>query len=650
MYHEIFAPVDNSPHSNWAVDCAIEICARSGGRITGNHVYAARLHDVRFRQLESGLPAEHQAPEELDRQRRIHDRLIEKGLQLISDSFLDEVERKCRKRNVSLRRQLLEGSNFEEIITEVNLGGGHLPSMIGLDDADATSYDSGAERRHMELGGSGRKVAQGDSEAVEPRISARDYDLVIMGAHGLGRQEYSQLGGVVARVSRRVVKDLLVVRNDAPLQGGRILVCVDGSAYSYRALRRALELASQFDTRIFVCSSFDVEFHHTVFDSIKGVLSERASRVFKFEEQEELHNAIIDKGLLKLCQANIKRAQAVAAEFPDVELETQVLIGKPFQVILRWAEELDPTLIVVGRHGSHRIAGTELGSQADNILRLTSHNVLITGVVGVSPEDVPRIAQDGEVGLPWVSEAELRIQRVPLFAQGIARRGVEEFVRDAGGHIVTNELLDRAIRKLLPTHMQLIMGLGETAEQTEAERKAEERMAATTVLGNDDDDDPAGGMIEVRCPRTNRALQRERNDSDPRVWTQQAFARLSTVPLIARPTARDTVERFARQRNLWRITTSVMDDNRAAMIAANEFDADTMMSMFHELRASQIRNATEQNETGAAATRSFVEDGPGEARCPIRDIEDKSIECPVDHDAVASRGRQGSGERDDDAR
>src|SRR2546429_1475136 len=57
LYREIFVPVDNSAHSDWAVARAIELCRRSDGRITGNHVYAARLHDVRFRQLETGLPA-----------------------------------------------------------------------------------------------------------------------------------------------------------------------------------------------------------------------------------------------------------------------------------------------------------------------------------------------------------------------------------------------------------------------------------------------------------------------------------------------------------------------------------------------------------------------------------------------------------------
>ena len=46
-YREVFVPVDNSQHSDWAIDRAIELCQKWNGRITGNHVYAARLHDIR---------------------------------------------------------------------------------------------------------------------------------------------------------------------------------------------------------------------------------------------------------------------------------------------------------------------------------------------------------------------------------------------------------------------------------------------------------------------------------------------------------------------------------------------------------------------------------------------------------------------------
>jgi nucleotide-binding universal stress UspA family protein len=634
VYTEIFVPVDNSRHSDWAVDRAIELCRRSGGRITGNHVYAARLHDVRFRQLETGLPAQFQTPEEIKRQRKIHDKLIEKGLQLIADSFLDQLGQRCAAAGVRLTRQLLEGINYEEIVKEVNRGEGRLPGLIGFDPNRAAGYDGGERTRgDVQLGEDGRIVAEEeDASAKLVGISGRQYGLVAMGAHGLGRQEKSQLGGVVARSLRQIARDVLLVRDDAPLAGGRYLVCVDGSSYSYRAMRQALELAQEFGGSLYVCSAFDVEYHHVVFHNIKDVLSVQASKVFKFEEQEELHNNIIDKGLLKLCQANLKRAEVMAREFPEVPLKTQILVGKPFQVVLQWAEEIQPSLLVAARHGAHRIEGTELGSQAENLVRLAPCNLLLTGTVGIKPEDIPWIEEDGVASIPWAPEAEVRILRVPPFAQGIARKAVEEFTLEQGGEIVTNARLDHAIQKLLPTHMQLIMGIGSAEELAQAELKAEEQMRKTRIVGHDDDPLPAEPVVEVKCPVTGRVSTRPRSATDPIEWTREAATRLQAVPLVARPLARNTVERFARGHAIWRVTTRVMDENKQAMIEADEFDMDTMLVMFNELRAKQIRAEAEGSDALSPEMRRFIEEAKasGMTRCPIRDIEQKMEQCPVD--------------------
>jgi nucleotide-binding universal stress UspA family protein len=638
MYREVFVPVDNSRESDWAVDRAIEVCRVSGGRITGNHVYAARLHDVRFRQLETGLPAQFQTPEEIKRQRKIHDKLIEKGLQLIADSFLDQLGKRCDEAGVPLTRQLLEGINYEEIVKEVNRGEGRLPGLIGFDPNRAAGYDGGERTRgDVQLGADGRIVAEEEDEAAKlVGTSGRAYDLVALGAHGLGRQPFSQLGGVAARALRGIEKDTLIVRDDRPLQGGRFLVCVDGSSYSYRAMRSALELAQAFGASLYVCSAFDVEYHHVVFHNIKDVLSAQASKVFKFEEQEELHNNIIDKGLLKLCQANLKRAEVMAQEFPDVPIKTQILVGKPFQVVLQWAEEIHPSLLVLARHGSHRIEGTELGSQAENLVRITQANVLLVGTTGIRPEDIPWIEEDGVASIPWAPDAEVRILRVPPFAQGIARKAVEEFVLERGGDIVTNQQLDQAIAKLLPTHMQLIMGIGSAEELALAEVKADEQMKQTKVLGHDADPDPGDGTVEVKCPITGRVSRRPRVATDPIVWTDEAWNRLRAVPLIARPLARNTVERFARTHEVWRVTTMVMDENKQAMIAADEFDAETMMVMFTELRAKQIRAEAEGGTALSPEMRQFIEEAKasGVTRCPIRDLEPQMDACPVDFATV----------------
>jgi len=652
MYRELLVPVDNSQHSDWAVERALELGKRNSGHITANHVYAARLHDVRFRQLETGLPAQFQSPEEIRRQRKIHDKLIEKGLQLISDSFLDEISRRCREHGVAMGRQLLEGIHYEEIGREANSGRGRLPSLIGFDPNIAANYDGGSTvRGDVTVGENGRLVAEDeDPEEKLAGSSGRAYDLLLMGAHGLGRQPQSQLGGVVGRVARSVERDMLIVRDDRPLEGGRWMVCVDGSAYSYKAMRHALELAAEFGARLFVCSAFDVEYHHVVFNNIKDVLSVQASKVFKFEEQEELHNNIIDKGLLKLCQANLKRAEVMAAEFPDVEMETQILIGKPFQVVLQWAEEIQPSLLVLARHGAHRIDGTDIGSQADNLIRLAPCSLLLVGTRDVKPDQIPWIEADGETGLEWAPDAEVRILRVPPFALGIARRAVEEYVLEhatcaPGDRLpatgdrptVTGAWLDEAIRKLLPTHMQLIMGIGDAEELALAEVKAEEAMRRTEVATHDADMFAAPPVVKTTCPYTGHVSERERNSEDPVVWTHEAFERLGRVPLIARPLARNTVERFARRASLWRITSEVMDENREAMIEADEFDLDTMLVMFNELKVKQARAEAAGVDGMSEEMRRFIEEAKksGVTRCPIRDIEEQAGRCPVDFKGVS---------------
>ena len=667
MYREVLVPVDNSDPSQWAVDRAIELCRRSSGHITGNHVYAARLHDIRFRQLETGLPAQFQTPEEIKRQRKVHDKLIEKGLQLISDSFLDQTEKRCKVAGVPLTRQLLEGINYEEIVREANVGTGRLPSLIGFDPNIAHKYDGGdTVRSDVRLGEDGRIV--GEDEEQDEKLagsSGRDYDLLVMGGHGIGRQPFSQLGGVTARVLRQIEKDALVVRDDRPLEGGRWIVCVDGSSYAYRGLRLALQLARDFGAKLFVCSAFDVEYHHVVFGNIKDVLSVQASKVFKFEEQEELHNNIIDKGLLKLCQANLKRAQVMAQEYPEVEMETQILVGKPFQCILQWIEEINPSLLVMARHGGHRVEGTDLGSQAENLLRLAPTNVLLVGIQDVRPDEIPWIEEDGEKGLEWAPDAEVRILRVPPFALGIARKAVEEFTLDNYGPdangtytengsgagqrgasvpptsadglpMVTGERLDEAIRKLLPTHMQLIMGIGTAEELALAEVKADEAMKRTAVEGSDSDAVPDATMVSVKCPYTGHITTRERTDKDPVVWTTEAFDRLRLVPLIARPLARNTVERFAREHDFWRVTTMVMDENKQAMIEADEFDMDTMLVMFRELQTKQIKAQAEGVDGLTPEMRLFIEEAKaqGVTRCPIRDVAEKADQCPVDFSTV----------------
>ncbi len=181
------------------------------------------------------------------------------------------------------------------------------------------------------------------------------------------------------------------------------------------------------------------------------------------------------------------------------------------------------------------------------------------------------------------------------------------------------------------------MGIGSAEELALAEVKATEQIKMTKIQGHDADPVPAVPMVETKCPVTGAVSTRERVATDPIVWTEEAWSRLQLVPLIARPLARNTVERFARHHAIWRVTTPVMDDNKQAMIEADEFDVDTMMVMFTELRAKQIRAEAEGKDALSPEMRAFIEEAKaqGITRCPIRDIEEKMGACPVDFRGVS---------------
>lgn len=100
MYKNILIPLDNSSYSNSAAEVGIRIAGNSGSTITCSHVYAAKLHDDRFRQMEIGLPPKYQNGAELQRQRDIHDDLIIKGLRTISESYIDAFEKKCTEAGI----------------------------------------------------------------------------------------------------------------------------------------------------------------------------------------------------------------------------------------------------------------------------------------------------------------------------------------------------------------------------------------------------------------------------------------------------------------------------------------------------------------------------------------------------------------------
>ncbi|MDQ3865037.1 MAG: universal stress protein [Actinomycetota bacterium] len=413
MYKEIYVPVDNSDYSNQACVIGVDVARRFGGRVAGCHAYAAKMHDVRFRQMESGLPEEFRDEDEMKRQRKIHDQLITKGLEIITDSYIDVLEPLCEKYDVELVRRSLEGKNFKVIVEDVN---------------------------------------------------ENDFDLVVMGAMGMAAVKDTVLGTVTERVVRRLQKaDTLIVKDLDRSPFEHILVTVDGSAKSLGGLKRAIELAREFGGTVEAISVFDPYFHYAMFHSIAGVLSTKAQKVFRFKEQEKLHEEIIDSGLAKIYTAHLEIARKIA-EDEGVDLKTTLLAGKPFEQTLKYVNEINPTMVVMGRIGYHSDDEMDIGGNTENMMRYLPTNVLITNYEYQAPD-----LYTAEEHMTWTKEALERLDRIPGFVVGMATGAIIRYAIEKGYTVITTGVIDEVIKSILPPGaMESMRAIGDQMRAAEA--------------------------------------------------------------------------------------------------------------------------------------------------------------------------------------
>ena len=437
MYKKILVAIDNSRHSNHCIDLGIKLSKKFNSLLVGCHVYDASLHQRRFRDMEKGLPQQYQDEAVLQRQRDLHASLINQGLKLISESYLDVFDKKCLQAAVPHKGLLLEGKNYYEIIKEVQ---------------------------------------------------ENFYDLVIMGAQGLASVDNCSLGSVCERVVRRIKTDILVVKNNC--FEGKAVVAVDGSSQSVAGVKSALSFAQLFNLKLDSVSVFDPHYHRVAFESIAKVLSKEAGQVFRFKEQETLHEEIIDKGLAKIYQGHLDRADHMAKD-AGVEINSILMDGKPYNQILKFILKEQPSLLIVGRTGVHNTNGLDIGSTTENLLRLSPCNILLTGgnleaerksnTAGSEFQRVSTNRKDAafmsnshlhnenrfeecaestqEVRekpaikahdpVIWTQEAKTQTERIPSFIRNMIRIKIEKYAQEKGYKEITTEIVDEAKSNLM---------------------------------------------------------------------------------------------------------------------------------------------------------------------------------------------------------
>lgn len=537
----ILLAADASDHSDRGAREAAALASLWAAEISGVHVYAARMHDLRFRQMEGGLPENFRQEAVLEHQREVHDDLITRGLATITDAYLDQVQDLCAQQQLRYRRVALEGKNYRELVTEAN---------------------------------SGR------------------YDLLVLGALGLGAVAGARLGTVCTRVLRRSAIDTLIIKDpQRGLNSGPLVAAVDGSEHGYGALLTALALAKAWRVPLHVLAAYDPYYHYVAFKRIAGVLSDEASRVFNFKEQERLHEEIIDSGLAKIYQGHLQVAASIAAE-AGVAIQTQLLDGKPFDVIGRRVRELGASVLFVGKLGIHADAELDIGGNAEQLTCEVGCAVWLS-----QRRYRPQTELLAEVTTSWSHEAETAMEKVPVFARGVARTAVLRYTQEHGHTVVTASIVQAATASLCPAGHRVASGgaaaagdpampwdtaaefvLAEVADaavrdnlRQRIEKKARVDGAsavsathARAFVGNAASANAAAGTGTgaSKCPFDASATQPAETGETALTmpWTASALQRLQrTPPGFMRELTRDRVEAFGREQGASTIDDAVMD-------------------------------------------------------------------------------------------
>ncbi|MBI5681961.1 MAG: universal stress protein [Deltaproteobacteria bacterium] len=283
-----------------------------------------------------------------------------------------------------------------------------------------------------------RKAMEGKNylEIVKD-VQASDYDLVIIGFLGLGAVNKSRVGSVCERVVRRIKKDVLIAKDNRIPK--KIAVGIDGSPNSFGGLKSAIAIARLFNSEVTCIAAFDPNFHYSAFKNIAGVLSDEAGKIFKFKEQEKLHEEIIDKGLAKIYQDHLNIAYNIAKD-DGLEIKTELLTGKAFEEILKYVERENPDLLVMGRVGVHAVPELDIGSNTENCFRLAKCNILISGKEyrgkrqgqGVKSMLFTGKGQEADAGITWTKDALDLLEKVPPFAKGIVMQTVNDYAVKKG--------------------------------------------------------------------------------------------------------------------------------------------------------------------------------------------------------------------------
>lgn len=235
-------------------------------------------------------------------------------------------------------------------LTRVHLPGETVATQSLRTEAQRAVDDAAAECRHelpdLDVCGD---VRTGHPTTVLSGATAQA-DLLVLGPHQLSRTHSVLLGSTSAELARKSAVPVVMVRGEresrraerAPAEFERVVVGVDGSETSVRAIGFTYEFASRHDAELVAVLAWN----------------ERPPNALSHARAWQLDWADVDEA----CRRELAESLAGWAErYPNVAVRKEVTTAElPAQALLTAAQDAD--LLVVGSHGRGVVRSMLLGS------------------------------------------------------------------------------------------------------------------------------------------------------------------------------------------------------------------------------------------------------------------------------------------------
>lgn len=207
------------------------------------------------------------------------------------------------------------------------------------------------------------QIERGDeaSVIVDTAVS-QDVDLIVMSTHGRSGFSHWYLGSVTEKVLQSAPCPVLIIREARPFR--HILITLDGSKLSERALAPGLELANCFDAAVTLLrveepEEMDPAYLHEL-NEYDPAMAAQAHDTFCC--RTELYLTDIVQRYQPLCHQLLRH---------------MVMSGSPAHEILGTIENTDVDLVVMATHGRTGLRRWVFGSVTDKVMRRAQGAVLI---------------------------------------------------------------------------------------------------------------------------------------------------------------------------------------------------------------------------------------------------------------------------------